>query len=335
MLRPDRTRGPRRGRFWDRVHAHRRAPAGSDWNPLGRGPWRPTRRGGPARPCLGGSGSAWGDALGVQTGVLVSRGRPCDAGVSRGVGQGCWSWQPPAWWQRHGWVRAAGGPRSRRGGACGGRHLSVPVQGSPAQDACATPLGRARFGTVVHPPAAPASPPRRNSACHGGRSACGSEGHREVTSATSAPTCPPQGFPGPPCPSPENRPPEGDDAGSGPAEPLGSKRDEIMAVKKSAPKTAQNTTTRKEPGPPGHHPRGGRRPGTPQRASPRTSHAPFGLELPRIRRHPRGHRGERRPQRQRPARRPQRQGHGDPLAARRRQLRQLGPSELPLSTRPR
>ena len=81
------TRGPRRGRFWERVHAHRRAPAGSDWHPLRRGPWRPATRGGPARPCLGGGGSAWGDALGVRTGVLVSGDGPVMRGV-RDVGQG-------------------------------------------------------------------------------------------------------------------------------------------------------------------------------------------------------------------------------------------------------
>ena len=129
------------------------------------------------------------------------RGRPCDAGS--GASARCWNWRPPAWWAASRLSAGGGGPRPRRGGACVGHHLSGPVQCSPAQDACATPSVARGLGRSS-PPATPASPPRRNSACHGGRSACGSEGTVKLQ-AQLPHHCPPQGFPGPPCPSPENR----------------------------------------------------------------------------------------------------------------------------------
>ena len=48
------------------------------------------------------------------------------------------------------------------------------------------------------------------------------------------------------CPAKKTAP-EGEDAGIGPAEPLGSERDEIMANKTSTPKTATQPATRREP----------------------------------------------------------------------------------------
>ena len=67
------------------------------------------------------------------------RGRPCDAGC-QGRRPGCWSWQPPAWWQRHGWVRAAG----------------VHGQGGAELAAAAISLSLSR----VHRLRTPAPPPR-------------------------------------------------------------------------------------------------------------------------------------------------------------------------------
>ena len=178
------TRGPRRGRFWERVHAHRRAPAGSDWHPLRRGPWRPAMRGGPARPCLGGGGSAWGDALGVRTGVLVSGDGPVMRGV-RDVGQGAGVGD-----RRHGGSVTA--ECGRRGSTVkAGRSLRrppslCPCPGFTGSGRLRHPLGRARFGTGVTPcnPRFAAQAQARLS-WRAKRLRFG--GHREVASATSAP----------------------------------------------------------------------------------------------------------------------------------------------------
>ena len=153
----------------------------------------------------GDGGSAWAATLSVCADGARQRGRPCDAGVC-GVGQVLKSATASMVGSVTALMRAAG-PRSGWGGAWDGRHLSVPVQGSPAQDACVTPSVARGLGRASDP-ATPASPPRRKRACHGGRSACGSGGTvklRQSKRATSAPTATLRGFRDQPCPTSENR----------------------------------------------------------------------------------------------------------------------------------
>ena len=61
-----------------------RSSPGTGWVGLASPPARSVAAGdagGPARPCLGGDGAAWGDALGVRTGVLRSGSGPVMRGV--------------------------------------------------------------------------------------------------------------------------------------------------------------------------------------------------------------------------------------------------------------
>ena len=157
------------------------------------------RGGGPARPCLGGGGSAWGDALGVRMGVLVSGDGPLMRGV-RGVGQSAGAGD-----RRHGGSVTA--ECGRRGSTVkAGRSLRwppslCPCPGFTGSGRLRHPLGRARFGTGVTPcnPRFAAQVPGHLS-WRAKRLRFG--GHRV---AALPHHCPPQGFPGLPCPSPENR----------------------------------------------------------------------------------------------------------------------------------
>lgn len=90
---------------------------------------------------------------------------------------------------------------------------------SPAQ--CRRhPLGRVRFGTGVVP-YNPRFAAQARCACHGGRSASGSNGTVSLRSRTTAVL---RGFRGR-LSRPQETAPEGEDAGMGPATLLGSERD--------------------------------------------------------------------------------------------------------------
>ena len=90
---------------------------------------------------------------------------------------------------------------------------------SPAQ--CRRhPLGRVRFGTGVVP-YNPRFAAQARGACHGGRSASGSDGTVSLRSRTTAVL---RGFRGR-LARPQETAPEGEDAGMGPATTLGSERD--------------------------------------------------------------------------------------------------------------
>ena len=100
----------------------------------------------------------------------------------------------------HGWVRAAG-VRGQGGAELAAASLSLSCPGFTGSGRLRHPLGRARFGTGVSPcnPRFAAQAQARLS-WRAKRLRFG--GHRV---AALPHHCPPQGFPGPPCPSPENR----------------------------------------------------------------------------------------------------------------------------------